>query len=123
MSTFSEIAHMIQDKLKLSSDDSYFTIEHIFFLMKNYRVVLLKQKYMDAKQDIPLINFQTICVPLELTTDCIRGQKVKSVNKIPDFANINGTDFITLNPIGDLFNNLEMTMVSDSRFPYVGRNK
>ena len=49
MATFNEVQYMIFDELKLGSDDSVFNTDHILFLMKNFRSVLIKQKYTDAK--------------------------------------------------------------------------
>jgi hypothetical protein len=42
MSTFRDIVYMIMDELKLSSDDSYYTEDHIIFLISKYRAFLLK---------------------------------------------------------------------------------
>nr|DAU83961.1 MAG TPA: Structural protein [Crassvirales sp.] len=50
MSTYREIVFMIMDELKLSSDDSYFTEDHIIFLASKYRAFLLKQRYSDIKK-------------------------------------------------------------------------
>jgi hypothetical protein len=107
MATYNEIAYMIYDKLGLSSDDSRFNIDHIFFLMKSFRTVLLKRQYTDAKKSIPLSNYQTICINLETNVNCITGSVTKSIDKIPDTLNLNSNDNIFINPRGDLFNNLE----------------
>ena len=69
MATWNEIAYIIQDKLKLKSDDSSVTIDHIVFLMLQYRTILLERKYRDQKNSIPTSNYQTICVDIESDTD------------------------------------------------------
>ena len=123
MATFNQIAYMIYDELGLGSDDGKFNIDHVLFLMGNYRSYILKQQYTNAKKTIPLSNYQTICIDLEYNNDCIRGNEVKSINKIPDFTNLNSTDSVTINPVGDLFKNIEYALVSEDRFKYVGNNK
>ena len=44
MSTYRELIYMSKDLLKLKSDDSYYTNEHILFLLDKVRAVLLEQK-------------------------------------------------------------------------------
>lgn len=123
MTTFNQIAYMIYDELGLSSDDERINIDHIFFLMKNYRSYILKQQYTNAKKNIPLSNYQTICIDIKYTNDCLRGSLVKSIQEIPDFVNLNSTNSVTINPIGDLFNNIEYALISEDRFRFVGNNK
>jgi len=65
-STYREIIYSILDKYKLLSDDSYYTEDHIVFLMKKVRSFLLAKK---AKEDGVIEeedNKQTICLDLEL---------------------------------------------------------
>lgn len=123
MAKFNEIAYIILDELKQKSDDSSFNIDHIVFIMLQYRSLLLKQRYTDQKKDIPTENYQTICVDLEYSQDCNTGEEVASVQKIPNFTNLNGGESITINPIGDMFNNIEYVYTNSHRFPYVGNNK
>jgi len=42
MSTFKEIVYLALEELKLTSDDSYYTEDHILFLLNKYRAFLLK---------------------------------------------------------------------------------
>ena len=122
MATFNEVQYMIFDELKLGSDDSVFNTDHILFLMKNFRSVLIKQKYTDAKRDIPESNFQTIPVTISYNYDCITGTQVKSSTKVPFLINLNGLNYVDITPIGDRFNNLEFTLVPRDRFKYVGEH-
>ena len=45
MSKYSELVYMVNDLLKLISDDSVFTEDHIIYLLDTTRSFLLKQKY------------------------------------------------------------------------------
>lgn len=123
MAKWNEIAYLILDELKLKSDDSSFNVDHIVFLMLQYRTLLIKQRYVDQKRDIPIENQQIICVDLQTTNDCNSGISVKSTQKIPSFISLNGYQAIRIRPIGDPFNNLHYVLVSEERFSYVGNNK
>lgn len=114
---------MINDELKNKSDDASFNIDHIVFLMLNYRSLILKQRYTDLKKDIPSSNYQTICVDIEYNTDCLHGNEVRSIDKLPTFTNLNGGESIRINPIGNYSKNLEYVLVSPERFSYLGHNK
>lgn len=120
MATFNEVQYMIFDELKLGSDDSIFNTDHILFLMKNFRAALLKQKYTDAKRDIPESNFQTVPITVSYSSDCITGEQVKSTTKVPFLINLNGLNYVDITPSGDRFNNLEFTLVPRDRFKYIG---
>lgn len=123
MAKWNQIAYLIYDELKLKSDDSTFTIEHIVFMMVQYRSLILKQRYTDQKKDIPATNYQTICLDVEANHDCTTGLEVKSVQKIPEFVNLNGHESIKINPIGARFSTLEYVLIPEERLPYTGNNK
>lgn len=122
--TYREIAYMCLDELKLSSDDSYFTIDHILFLLSKVRATILKQKYSDIKKDIPDSNYQTICIDLEPInaidgTSCDSPNYLRSIQEIPTTMSI-GSDIIY--PI-DYYQSTHITFVSRERMRYVGNNK
>lgn len=50
MSTYRELVYLVLDELKLASDDSTFTEDHVVFLLNRYRTFLLKQRYSDIKK-------------------------------------------------------------------------
>ena len=88
MSTFREIIYMCSDQLKLSSDDTFFTNDHILYLLKKYRGLFLSQKYKDVRKEIPESNYQTICldliqVPAISGEPCEGGTFLRTKNKIP----------------------------------------
>ena len=69
MNTLREMVYMVIDQLKNLSDDSYYTEEHIIYLLNKYRALLLKQRYSDVKRQVPESNYQTICIDLERSED------------------------------------------------------
>lgn len=79
MSTYKELIYMVSDLAKQQSDDTTLTERHIAFLLNKYRTYLLKQKYLNKAQEIPLSNYQTICADLQevpfiagCTSDCLK---------------------------------------------------
>jgi hypothetical protein len=65
MSLYKEVIYLISDELKLSSDDAFYTNDHLLYLIDKYRAFLLKQRYSDIKKQIPDNNYQTICLDLQ----------------------------------------------------------
>ena len=123
MSTYKELIYMVLDELKLSSDDTQYTEDHIIFLLDKYRAFLLKQKYSDIKKYIPESNYQTICldliqVPAIAGGPCEGGTYLRSKEKIPFLIKI-GTPRVY--PL-DYYQG-EITYVSRDRMRYVGYNK
>lgn len=124
MSTYRELAYMIMDELKLSSDDSYYTEEHIYFLMDKYRGFLLRQKYSDVRKDIPESNYQTVCVdlievPAIPEVECEGGDYLRSTAKIPHLLTIGAPKVYPT----DYFSSEHISIVSMQRLRYVGYNK
>lgn len=123
MSTYREIVFMIMDELKLSSDDSYFTEDHIIFLASKYRAFLLKQRYSDIKKQIPESNLSTICldlieVPAISGEACEGGSYLRTTNKIPFMMYSNQPRVYPID-----FYQGEITYIDRNRMRYVGHNK
>ena len=57
MKTYRQLIYLVLDELKLISDDSTYTEEHIMTLLSNYRAFLLKQRYSDVRKEIPITNY------------------------------------------------------------------
>lgn len=126
----SELIYMINDELKLLSDDSSFTLEHILFLCSKYRSYLIKTDNLNKKLlqfiglDSPL--YQTICVNLEEVNPtyptsnsypCDGGTILRSVDEIPDtLSNIS----VNLN---NFFKSANLVYIDAERFKYQGCNK
>lgn len=123
MTTYRELVFLVLDELKLSSDDAYFTEEHVMFLLSKYRGMILKQQYKDVKKEIPESNFQTLCLDLiqvpAITGElCEGGTYLRSKEKIPFLMNISTPRVYT----GDYYQG-DITYVSRERMKYVGYNK
>lgn len=120
---YKDIVYMILDKIKSTSDDAFFTEEHVLFLVNNYRNFILKQRYSDIKKPIPESNYQTIClnliqVPAIAGVPCEGGTFLRSKEKVPFMMKI-GTPRVY--PINYYLG--EITYVSRERMRYVGYNK
>lgn len=121
--TLRQIIYMVLDELKSSSDDAYYTEEHITFLVGKFRTFLLKQRYgTDIKKSVPESNYQTICLPIEeVSLDegiCYTGPRLVSSVEIPSMMKI-GTR--RLFPMDD-FTSIHFTIVSRDRFNFIGVN-
>ena len=67
MSKYSELVYMITDLLKLFSDDSVYTEDHIIYLLDTTRAYLLEQKYgNDSRKEMSRDNLQTIEITFEV---------------------------------------------------------
>lgn len=120
---YKDIVYMILDEIKSTSDDAFFTEEHVLFLVNNYRNFILKQRYSDIKKPIPESNYQTIClnliqVPAIAGVPCGGGPFLRSKEKVPFMMKI-GTPKVY--PINYYLG--EITYVSRERMRYVGYNK
>lgn len=121
--TYNELIYMVLDELKLSSDDSYYTPDHVIFLLVKYRSFLLKQRYSDIKKQIPDSNYQSICldlieVPAISGEPCEGNSYLRSKNKIP-------TTMMVGNPrvYPTDFYQGEIAYISRDRMRYIGYNK
>ena len=123
MSTYRELVYMILDELKLISDDSHFTEEHVLFLLDKYRTFLLAQRYKDIRKEIPESNYQTICLDLK-QVNAINGQPctgadyMKSLQEIPNMMQVGKQKISSL----DYFQG-NFAYTNNERFKYVGKNK
>lgn len=123
MSTYRELVHIVLDKLKLSSDDSFYNEEHVIFLLGKARGLVLKNQYKDVRKNIPESNYQTICldliqVPAIAGEQCEGGTYLRSKEKIPFIMDIATPKIYT----ADYYQG-GVTYVSRERMQYVGYNK
>lgn len=120
--TYREIVYFILDQLKLSSDDSYFTPEHIIFLTSKIRSAILKQTYDNIKKEIPESNYQTICLDLE-PVEGFDGKGcdesyLRSIQEIPTTLPVGNTKVHTM----DYYQG-DITYISRERMKFVGYNR
>lgn len=123
MSTYGQIVYMILDQLKLISDDATYTEEHALSLAKQYRGMLLKQRYSDVKKQIPESNYQTICLDLievpPISGETCEGMSyLRSKQKVPALMQIGNP---LLYPI-DYYQG-DIAYISRERMRYVGHNR
>lgn len=121
--TYNELIYMVLDELKLSSDDSYYTPDHVIFLLVKYRSFLLKQRYSDIKKQIPDSDYQSICldlieVPAISGEPCEGSSYLRSKNKVPTTMMIGNPRVYPMD-----FYQGEITYISRDRMRYVGYNK
>lgn len=102
--TYKELIYMCLDEIKLASDDSYITEDHILFLISKYRAFLLKQKYEKTNMPVARSNYQKL---VGITTD----------STIPSIMGI-ATPIVKFN-----VNSTQYSYVSPHRFQFVGNNK
>lgn len=123
MATYREVSYMASDELKLFSNDSEFTIEHMLFLADKFRAVLLERKYKDVRKgEIPHANYQTLCLDLievpGMPGDDCSETYLRSTVKIPSLMKIG---IRRIYPV-DYFNSEHFTWVSRERMQFVGHN-
>lgn len=117
---------MVLDLLKERSDDSFYTEEHILFLAKKFRSLLLERKYKNSRNQtfssMSDANTQRICIdiePEELIPYGCSNTWLKSVQKIPATLSVSNTKLSVVNNL--LFSHI--TYIPAERMPYVGYNK
>lgn len=122
----SELVYMILDELKVHSDDSFYTEEHILFLCKKYRSFLIKkeQEKEKATGDIASeFEYQQICLDLEKTAaidgqPCTGGYYLRTTGQIPKILDGNQP---RVYPI-DYFQGINISYISRDRMRHVGTN-
>lgn len=122
MYTYNHVIYMVLDFLKISSDDAYYTPDHVLFLLNKFRAFVLKSKYEDGKNTPSDSNYQTLKVNFEEVDrieglDC-SGKYLKSIGEVPDSLDIGVAQFSG----SDIFED-GMSFVSPVRFKSVGFNK
>lgn len=104
--TYRELVYMCLDEIKLASDDSYITEDHILFLISKYRAFLLKQKYEKTNMPVSFSNYQLV--------ESNDGDDVPAIMPI-------AKPVVTYTDNDD--NTIHLTYVSPHRYLFVGNNK
>lgn len=126
MATFGEIVYGVLDRVKLLSDDAYFTEEHVLLLAKTIRSMLLTRKYKGARNKTFSVmsqeNQQQVCLmlePADLLPQGCQGKWLRSTAVVPDFLDEGQPVACTGH---DLMETV-VTFIPRERMPYVGYNK
>lgn len=130
MATYREMVYMVLDMMKVSSDDSYYTEEHIIFALDQIRSLILSRKYGDASRSrslagAPDSDYQEICLDLQLSPGydgiCNTGEDewLESIQEIPSLLPFSKTEIYPLNfMLSERFN-----IVPIERLPFTGTSK
>lgn len=123
MNTYSEMIYMVRDLLKISSDDSYITSQHILFLLEKFRAYVLKSKYEEEDEEsIPDTNKSEITVQLELTSENPGYSGIPLLRSTEPIPSDTIFDYITVRT-NKLTGNPNIVYVPFERFTYTGNNK
>lgn len=123
-----EIVYMVLDLAKAAtSDDSFWTEDHVIFLLKKYRSFLIKkeQEKQKATTDIASeFEYQQICLDLEKVPaidgePCAGGYYLRTTKKIPKILEDNQP---RVYPI-DFYQGINISYIPRDRMRYVGTNK
>lgn len=123
-----EIVYMVLDLAKAAtSDDSFWTEDHVIFLLKKYRSFLIKkeQEKQRATTDIASeFEYQQICLDLEKVPaidgePCTGGYYLRTTKKIPKILEDNQPRVYPT----DFYQGINISYVPRDRMRYVGTNK
>lgn len=122
-----EIVYMVLDMLKESSDDAFYTEDHVLFLLKKYRSFLIKKEQDKEKSTTDIASefeYQEICLDLEKVAaidgePCTGGYYLRSIQKIPKILE---DTLPRVYPI-DYYQGTNISYIPRDRMRYVGSNK
>lgn len=123
MTTWKELVYIALDSLKIHSDDSKFTEDHVIFLLSKYRAFVLNQTYAKAGKSISDSNYQTINMDLIKSSIidkevCGNSIYLRSNTTIPNILHIGNPKVYPI----DYFKG-EITFITKERMKYVGNNR
>lgn len=119
---------MVLDLAKAAtSDDSFWTEEHVIFLLKKYRSFLIKKEQDKEKATTDIASefeYQQICLDLEKVPaidgePCTGGYYLRTTKRIPKILEGNEP---RVYPI-DFYQGINITFIPRDRMRYVGTNK
>lgn len=126
--TVREIVYMVLDLAKANtSDDAFWTEDHVIFLLKKYRSFLIKKEQDKEKSTTDIASefeYQQICLDLEATPaidgePCTGGYYLKTTNEIPKILEDN---IPRIYPV-DFYQGVNISFVPRDRMRFVGTNK
>lgn len=109
-----------------TSDDSFFTEDHVFFLCRKYRAFLIKKEQDKEKSSSDVASefeYQQVCLDLEKVAaidgePCTGGYYLRTVQKIPKM--LEGTQ-PRVYPV-DFYQGVNVSYVPRERMRYIGSN-
>lgn len=118
--TYRELVYMALDALKIHSDDSKFTEDHVIFLLNKYRAYALYQKYSKTLEGVNYKNYQTIEVKVQGATDNRPGNGYysKSEKEIPEILKISLPKVQS-----KVLINEDIVFTNENRLRYTGYNR
>lgn len=118
--TYKELVYMALDALKIHSDDSKFTEDHVIFLLNKYRAFALQQKYSKTLEGVNNRNYQTLNVSMQGNMGSRPGNGFYyfSEKEIPSILSI---ALPKVEP--SVFNSTEIVFTSENRLRYIGYNR
>jgi hypothetical protein len=123
-----ELVYMCLDLAKAAtSDDSFFTEDHVIFLLKKYRSFLIKKEQEKEKETSDVASefeYQQICLDLEKVPaidgdPCTGGYYLRTTKPIPKILEGNQP---RVYPI-DFYQGINVSYISRDRMRYVGTNR
>lgn len=122
-----DFVYYILDAIKSVSDDSIINEDHVIFLMKKYRSLLIKRERDKAKQEGEAssdFEYQQVCLNLEKVEaipgfPCEEGYYLRSKEKLPKLL---GGALPKIYPV-DFYSSINIVFVSRDRMRFTGTNK
>ncbi len=122
-----ELVYYILDSVKLISDDSIITEDHVLFLTKKYRSFLIKKEQDKEKSTTDTsseFEYQQICLNLEKVPaidgePCTGGYYLRSKEKIPKLLEDTSPRVYPF----DFYQGINIVFIPRDRMRYVGTNK
>ena len=95
MATSAEIVFSVKELLKDHTDDTLIENDHVLFLVKSYRNLLLRQLYSDRSKGYDASAIQSFCVGMKRTDSGVCGTTtgcfiLRSEQKIPGLLSVKG---------------------------------
>lgn len=122
-----ELIYYILDSIKLISDDTIITEDHVFYLTKKYRSFLIKKEQEKEKSTTDIASefeYQQVCLDLEKVPaidgePCTGGFYLRTTKAVP--KTLEGTT-PRVYPI-DFYQAINVVYVPRDRMRYIGTNK
>jgi hypothetical protein len=124
MATGRELIYDIRELVNAYSDDSNLSDEHIFFMIKNTRNLLIKQQMSNLRKDVPREALQVISLPMDIDKQCFNEfDVIKSTIKIPaTLDNTGRSDLHQAYVLGSRFIK-NINIIDYNQLPFVGADK